>query len=72
MKLLLVLAVVAAALWLWRSGRSSVPARSAVAPTQAQDMIACGLCQVHVLAAEAIAGKRGRYCCTQHRQQAEP
>jgi uncharacterized protein len=75
MKFFLLLAVLALGLWLWRSGRSvhsgsSKPDVSA-AP-QAQTMVACALCQVHVPQAEAFAGKRGHYCSAQHRQQAEP
>ena len=72
MKLLLLLAALALALWLWRSGRARTSSGSAAAPSQPQDMIAFACCQVHVPAAESIAGQRGRYCCTQHRQQSEP
>lgn len=72
MKFLLVLAVLALGLWLWRSGRAGANKPDAAAPPPAQAMIACAWCQVHVPRAEALPGKRGHYCCAQHRQQAEP
>jgi uncharacterized protein len=71
MKLLLVLAALAVGLWLWRSGRPSVGKPNETPPRQAQTMFACALCQVHVPQADALVGKRGYYCCEQHRQQAE-
>lgn len=73
MKYLVVLVVVGLGLWLWRSGRSDGSTRrpSAPPPKQAQAMIECALCHVHVPQADAVAGARGQYCCIEHRQQAE-
>jgi len=62
------------AIWLWRSGRRNLPGstrRPDATPSNAQAMIPCALCQVHVPEREALAGTRGRYCCAAHRQQAE-
>jgi uncharacterized protein len=79
MKFLLVLAVLGLALWLWRSGRGAArdetrlrPSAKPDAAPKAQEMVPCAWCQVHVPQADAIAGNRGRYCCAQHRQLAEP
>jgi uncharacterized protein len=75
MKFFLLLAVLALGLWLWRSGRSGHAGSSqpeVTAAPQAQTMVACAWCQVHVPQAEALAGKNGHYCSAQHRRQAEP
>ena len=72
MRLLLLLAVLAVGLWLWRSGRPNVGKSNQPPPQQTQTVTACAWCQVHVPEADAVAGKRGRYCCAQHRQLAEP
>ena len=76
MKYLLVLAVVAIAFWLWRKARRpGVGAKAAPAappPDMPLAMARCAHCGLHLPAAEAIAGERGRYCCAAHRQLAEP
>lgn len=75
MKLLLVLAVVVLAIWLWRSNREANPKlkRQKPQPTPAPlEMVGCTLCSVHVLAGDAVQGKKGPYCCLDHRQRAEP
>ncbi len=75
MRLLLVLLVVLAGVWLWRSNRQ---ARSEFAPKkpepspQTLEMVGCRLCSVHVALVDAVQGKKGLYCCFDHRQQAEP
>ncbi len=73
MKYLVLLVVVGVGLWLWRSGRaqSRVQRPPASSPQQAQAMIECGLCHVHVPQADAVSGARGQYCSIEHRQQAE-
>ncbi|MEI6733033.1 MAG: PP0621 family protein [Comamonadaceae bacterium] len=75
MRLLLVLLVVLAGVWLWRSNRKSrsefVPRRPEPSP-QALEMVGCRLCSVHVALVDAVQGKKGLYCCLDHRQQAEP
>jgi uncharacterized protein len=75
MKLLLIVAVLWLALWLWRSKRVSNSggkqrqSRPAPAP---QDMISCTLCSLHVPVADAVQGKKGIYCSPDHLHRAEP
>lgn len=75
MKLLLVLAAVLLGVWLWRSGRSGAAPRADQSPppppAAPQDMVACALCGLHVPRSEAVAGRQGLYCCTDHQQRAE-
>jgi uncharacterized protein len=74
MKILLVLVLVLAGVWLFRANRKS--ARQRTPPVQkpvtmALDMVRCQHCDTHLPQADAIAGKRGVYCSAEHRQQAE-
>ena len=74
MKFLLLMSVVVLAIWLWRSGRaSSAGSKPAKPPGQSAplEMVGCSVCGIHVPAAEAFEGKRGSYCCQEHRQRAE-
>jgi uncharacterized protein len=76
MKFLLVLAVVLVAVWIWRNNRRQDTAdRSRPAPRPAPprpaNMVACAQCAMHLPEAEAVAGRRGVYCCHEHRRQAE-
>jgi uncharacterized protein len=74
MKLLLVLLVVLVGVWLWRTNRQSDPKLKRQTPKAAPkplDMVRCALCSIHVPSAEAIQGKKGLYCCADHRQRAE-
>lgn len=75
MKFLLVLLVVLVGAWLWRTNRQSDPKLKQQTPKAAPkplDMVRCALCSVHVPSVEAIQGKKGVYCCADHRQRAEP
>lgn len=75
MKLLLVLVVVLAGVWLWRRGRLSDPQlkrQQAKAPPPPQEMVSCHLCKLHVPSASAVQGKKGVYCCADHQHRAEP
>ncbi|MCW5641828.1 MAG: hypothetical protein KIT63_07025 [Rhodoferax sp.] len=75
MKYLLVLAVVMVAIWIWRSNRAEErsesrrdrPRREAAAV----DMVGCDVCGLHCPRQDVIVGRRGMYCCDQHRNQAE-
>ena len=71
MKYLLVLAVVFAALWIWRGQRAS--ARPPVArdrpsgpPPDPARMVACRHCGLHLPQAEAVADAQGHYCSVEH------
>ena len=75
MRLLLVLAVVLFGIWLWRSNREAKAALKEEKPPPAQsplDMVSCTLCSVHVAVDDAVQGRKGLYCCADHRQRAEP
>lgn len=74
MKFFLLLLALLFGVWLWRSGRSSGKPenKASASPTSPpQDMVRCASCGVHVPRADAVAGQRGFYCCTDHCQRAE-
>jgi uncharacterized protein len=73
MKFLLLLVVVWVAVWAWRSGRlaNAQPKQKTKPPSQPQDMVSCTLCGVHFPQADAVPGRNGPYCCTEHQQRAE-
>lgn len=74
MKALLLLLLVLGGVWLWRK---RAPPPNQVDPPKAppaispQDMVRCGHCGLHLPGSEAIAGKYGVYCSTDHQHQAE-
>ena len=73
MKFLLVLTVVAVAVWLWRNNRRSdaAPPRRAPPPHLPLRMVACLHCGTHLPETEAVRGAVGVYCSADHRQQHE-
>lgn len=74
-RFLLLILVLLAVIWLWRSARQAEPKlkQQKPPPTVApQEMVRCTLCSVHLPAADAVMGKKGPYCCAEHRQRAEP
>lgn len=78
MKFLLVLFVVLVGIWVWRSNRAADKAdelrdrpKSARKSIGAIDMGRCDLCGMHCPSDDLVAGERGVYCSTQHRNQAE-
>ncbi len=74
MKFLLLLALLLIGIWLWRSNRkvnSKSKSKNATGGPAPIEMIACSLCAVHVLATDALPGRKGYYCCQEHRQRAE-
>lgn len=72
MKALLMLLVIVAGVWLWRSRQTSLGKPAAPsAPPKPLDMVRCAQCGLHVTSAEAIQGKQGQYCSAEHLQRAE-
>ena len=74
MKYLLVLAVVFAALWIWRRRRADAqpPAtreRLSGLPSDPARMVACRHCGLHLPQADAIADAQGHYCSVEHLRQ---
>lgn len=66
MKYLLLLLIIALALWLARQGRGSrrtTPPRPSDAPPAAQTMVACAHCGIHLPRDEALPGPGGTYYC---------
>lgn len=74
MKALLLVFVVLLGVWLWRSGRPTLP-RPGPPKTGTEaaplDMVSCTFCGVHLPKAEAIEGKQGVYCSADHLARAE-
>ena len=70
-KLLLILAVLALAWWLWHRAlgtpRGSKPANHENKHAT-ETMIRCAHCGVHLPLADAVVGNNGVYCCAGHRQ----
>ncbi|MFT3718107.1 PP0621 family protein [Pseudorhodoferax sp.] len=74
MKLLIVLAVIAFGIWLWRSRHPPPP--PAAPPGQPRagqpaEMVRCAACGLHLPLADAERSARGVYCSKEHRRQIE-
>lgn len=70
-RLLILIALCAAAWWLWRSfTRPKKP--SPPASPQAQPMVRCAHCGVHVPQSEALAHDNRWYCSRAHLEQDHP
>lgn len=78
MKYLVLLAVLVIAYLYWRNNRISAKhdttpptAKPKAAPAQAQDMVQCPVCSVHLPRTDALADANGRlYCSAEHREHA--
>ena len=71
MKLLVVLLVVLAGVWLWRRGQRRPPPTSGAAHRPALPMVSCQRCGVHVPGNEVVSGRAGAYCSAAHRRESE-
>ncbi len=75
MRGVLLLLLVLAGVWFWRSRASSLgqpPSPPPVEPPLTLDTVACSRCSVHIPRAEAIQGRHGVYCCVEHLHRSEP
>lgn len=74
MRFLLILGIVLLLIWQWRHWRSVRKQNPPQNPKPGApvDMLPCAHCGTHVPTADAVAGQRGRYCSTEHRDRAEP
>jgi uncharacterized protein len=74
MKLVLLMVVVLFGVWLWRSRREArvrVKRKSSQTSQTPTETVRCSHCSVHVALTEVLKGKKGDYCCLDHRQRAE-
>lgn len=74
MKFLLIIVVVLAGVWLWRSSRRVDPKRHRQPPQAAPkplEMVRCAFCSVHIPSVDAVQGKKGLYCSADHLHRAE-
>ena len=74
MKIALILAVIVFGAWLWRSNRrvqGQDDARAHQVRSQAQAMVACRHCGLHLPSSEAVKGPHGVYCSQEHRASAQ-
>ena len=75
MKYLLVIVLALVVCWLWRLSRrraaaqSRRPASPTVSKKETTEIVACGLCKVHLPRAEALIGRDGFYCSEAHRRE---
>ena len=81
MKYLLVILLILVVFWLWRSSRQAEkpaaqprpPGKPAPADKELTEMVACGICHVHLPKSEALIGRDGGvYCSEAHRREAGP
>ena len=78
MKYALIFGLVLVVFWLWRSSRQAIASNkdssaksTSGGDTETTEIVACALCKVHLPRAEALAGKRGLYCSSEHLLQAD-
>jgi len=72
-KALLLLVVVLAGVWLWRSRQTRIDPKTPKAATATPlDMVCCTQCGMHIPGNEAVQGRQGLYCCQDHLHRSEP
>ena len=78
MRYLIVILLILVVFWLWRSGRPNQKTAAQPRHTSSSsgkdkeitEMVACGICQVHLPKSEALIGGDGFYCSEAHRHEA--
>ena len=68
-KLLLIVAVTIAIVWLLRRDRRRHESKPAERARQAEDMVRCRVCGVNLPRSEALLSQGRTYCCDEHRRQ---
>jgi uncharacterized protein len=73
MKFFMLILLVLALIWLWRTKRpgASVPHKKAPTDHAPLVMVACAHCAVHLPKGDAIQGEKGLYCSEEHRRVSE-
>ncbi|MDI9332950.1 MAG: PP0621 family protein [Cytophagales bacterium] len=73
-KYLLILVVLLAAIFIWRSNRKAALKVRKASEQRAKviDMQPCRWCGVHIPSNDAVQGRHGPYCSVAHRLKAEP
>jgi uncharacterized protein len=73
MKGVLLILLVLAVIWLWRTKRPGLPAakKQATPSPQPMTMVSCAHCAVHLPTADAVQGKKEVFCSEKHRQASE-
>lgn len=73
MKFFIIILLVLAVIWLWRTKRPGASAPHKKKPTDRAplEMVACTHCAVHLPAGDAAQGKKGLYCSEEHRRVSE-
>lgn len=75
MKALLLLVVILAGVWLWRSRAAPLaPPTKPSSPLDTkppQEMVMCAHCGMHIPGNEVVTGKQGVYCSQDHLHQSE-
>lgn len=70
MKLILLLAVLAIAIWYWLVQRKNPTdsTETRTPPGTAENIVVCAHCHLHVPESEAIQAEGRHYCCEEHRK----
>ncbi len=68
MKLLLLVALIVVAIWLYRKSNGNRPASPPQAPLDPENMVSCGHCGVCFPASESSQDGHIHFCCDAHRR----
>lgn len=72
-KILLIAIAFAAAFWLLRNHRRRADRRAQQAPdAQAEDMVDCAHCGLHLPRSESVVSGPRHFCCAEHQRQFRP